>query len=82
VSATMPTILTSVESTIPEIRTRIRVNHSHTQRAGWQYETTVEVEWSGDEDGTSFSRLQDLLAVTRNIAILECEERNALGGAS
>lgn len=80
-STPMPTILTSVEATTPEVRSRIRINHSHTQRAGWQYETTVEIEWSGDEDGSAFSRLQDLLAATRHIAILECEDRDAVDGA-
>lgn len=70
-------------STIPETRTRIRVNHSRTQRDGWQYETTVEVEFGGDEVGTDSNALERLAGLTqlaREIGEEECRARNAREG--
>lgn len=78
--STMPAILTALESTTPDPRTRIRVNHSRTQRGGWQYETTVEVEWSGADDGDALYRLQSLLTEAREVAKRERDERNAEDG--
>lgn len=70
-------------ATIPETRTRIRVNHSRTQRDGWSYETTVEVEFGGDgvEEGVAaVSRLDALIHLARNVGEDECRTRNAREG--
>lgn len=62
-----------------EPRTRIRLSHSRTQRDGWQYETTVEVEWFGDYtlDGhNGFERVDELLRHARILGEAERDIRN------
>lgn len=60
-------------------RTRIRVGHTHTQRGGWQHETTVEIEWLGDEitdDDGAATRLEQLLHLADELGREESARRN------
>lgn len=74
----VPAVLTAAE---PEPRTRIRVNHSRTQREGWQYESTVEIEYRGDgsddDDARRLIRLAELLKAARGLGERERDARNA-----
>jgi hypothetical protein len=75
-----PTVLSEI---IPETKTRIRVNHSRTQRDGWGYETTVEIEYAGDEPGdeaAALARLGGLLIQARILAENERDARNERDG--
>lgn len=79
-----PAILSATE---PEVRTRIRIAHKRTQRDGWDYETTVEVEYAGLGDGEAGERLESLLDMAAGIGRQEAVARNAddrirNGGAS
>lgn len=73
--------MTAIQHTTP--RTRIRIGHSRTQRDGWQYETTVEVEWDGEDaerDYNELQRLSQLMDSARHLAELERDQRNVVDG--
>ena len=72
-----PAILATTE---PEVRTRIRIAHSRTQRDGWQYETTVEVEYDGTDDIDAQQRLATLMHDARFLAERERDDRNKRDG--
>jgi len=65
-----------LRSLVEDVRTRVRVHHSKTQRDGWGYETTVEVEWFGRElDDEMRGRLAALLAGADRLGREERERR-------
>jgi hypothetical protein len=72
-------------STEPQPRTRVRVEHSRTQRDGWGYSTTVEVEYPGTNvrtDADALIRLEELLGQARIIGQRERDARNAESGVA
>lgn len=70
-----PALLAAAE---PEVRTRIRIAHKRTQRDGWDFETTVEVEYAGGTDEDAGVRLAVLLAATAELGRAEADARNAV----
>lgn len=70
-----PAILSVTE---PEVRTRIRIAHTRTQRDGWGYETTVEVEYAGTDDTEARERLDWLLLTAELLGRREADERNTI----
>lgn len=69
-----PAILSVTE---PEVRTRIRIAHTRTIEAGWDYETTVEVEYAGLDDEDARGRLRRLLDMAALLGEAERDIRQA-----
>jgi hypothetical protein len=59
-----------------EPRTRMRINHTRTIKNGWDYESTVEIEYPGYDDAAHLVRLADLLDQVREVAERERDARN------
>lgn len=74
-----------ITGTAPEPRVRVRIGHKQTASRGWEYESTVEIEYSGegdDLDVTNFNRLQLLLIAAKQLGEEERDARNAAGRVS
>ncbi len=62
-------------------RSRVRIAHGKTIKAGWQHETSVEFEWSEDatlEKATAHDRLRWLMELADHLGRKESERRTAL----
>lgn len=74
-----------ITGTTPEPRVRVRIGHKQTVSRGWEYESTVEIEYSGegdDLDVTNVNRLQLLLIAAKQLGEEERDARNAAGRVS
>ena len=66
-----PALLAATE---PEVRTRIRIEHSRTIKEGWGYETTVEIEFTDGDNQAAYGLMGSLLSLARELGETE---RNA-----
>lgn len=55
-------------------RQRVRIAHTHTAKLGWQHETTVEIEWAGDDHAID-EHLTSLLRMADTAGRLESARR-------
>lgn len=69
-----PAILSATE---PEVRTRIRIEHSRTIKEGWSYASTVEVIYDGSDDEDARDRLRQLLEMAALLGEAERDIRQA-----
>jgi hypothetical protein len=63
-----------------EIRGRIRINHSRTIKEGWNFESTVEVEFAGGLSPAVEAEVEALLWTTRALGEAERDARNQRDG--
>jgi hypothetical protein len=64
----------------PEIRGRIRINHSRTIKEGWGFESTVEVEFAGGLSPAVEAEVEALLCTARSLGEIERDARNQRDG--